>query len=261
MQQVPLSAEKRTVLGRKVKKLRKEGLIPGHIFGHKVKTEHVQVKGNDFAKVFEQVGETGIVELTLGGEKRPVLIRSVQNNPVTSDLIHIDFYQVNLSEKVKVNVPLEIIGEAPAVEKKIGLLLTPISEIEVEALPTDLPENIEVDITNLQNIGDEIKVKDLKVDRSKIEVHTDEELVVAQIGELVTKEMEEMEAEIEAEQAEAATEGVQAEGAVTEGEAQEGETEEEAAKEGSAAKGEPHPERQEQSQTEDKAKEEKKDSS
>ena len=224
MEQIPLAAEKRSVLGRKVKSLRRQGIIPAHVFGHKVKTEHVQVQTHDFKKVFEKAGETGIIALTIGAEKKPVLIRNTQVHPLTDDLLHIDFYQVNLSEKVKVNVPLEIIGEAPAVEKKIGLLLTPVTEIEIEALPGDLPENIEVDISKLVDIGDEIKVKDLKVDRAKIEVHTDEELVVAQIGELITKEMEALEAEVEAEQAEEAAESI------------------ETPTEGAAATGEPRPE-------------------
>lgn len=213
MEQTPLLAQKRTVLGSKVKNLRAEGLVPAHVFGHKVATEHVQVKAVDFHKVFEKVGETGIIALTIGDDKRPVLVKDTQVHPATDDLLHIDFYQVNLSEKVKVNVPIEFIGESPAVEKKVGLLLTPISEIEIEALPADLPENVEVDISNLAAIDDEIKIKDLKVDREKIEVLADEELVVVQIGELVTKEMEELEAEVEAEQAEAAAEAAPAEGA------------------------------------------------
>ena len=226
MQQIPLTAQKRTVLGRKVKKLRAEGFIPAHVFGHKVPTIHVQVKAGEFSKVYDQAGETGIIDLAVDGTKKPVLIRNVQIHPVTDEPLHIDFYQVNLTEKVKVNVPLEIVGEAPAVEKKIGLLLTPTTEIEIEALPADIPDNIEVDISKLENIGDEIKVKDLKIDKSKIEVHTDEDLVVAQIGELVTKEMEAVEAEIEAEQAETATTEVTEETAaeVTEGETKEAAT-------------------------------------
>jgi len=199
-------------LGRKVKSIRAEGFVPAHVFGHKVKTEHIQVKATEFAKVFEKVGETGIIALTIGDQKKPVLVKDTQVHPATDSLLHIDFYQVNLSEKVKVNVPVEIIGESPAVEKKIGLLLTPITEIEVEALPADLPESIAIDISNLGEIGDEIKVKDLKVDRSKIEILADEELVVAQIGELVTKEMEAIEAEVEAEQAEAQAEAAAEEG-------------------------------------------------
>ena len=220
MEQIPLSAQKRTVLGRKVKKIREEGLIPGHVFGHKVKTIHVQVKKGEFSKVFEEVGETGIVNLAVDGEKRPVLIRNLQVHPVTDKPLHIDFYQVNLAEKVKVDVPLEVIGESPAVEKKVGLLLTPVSEVEVEALPADLPEKIEIDISKLENVGDEIKVKDLAVDKSKVEILSDEELVVVQIGELVTKEMEEVEAEIEAEQAEAVAEAAPV--AETEAAAEEG---------------------------------------
>lgn len=211
MEQTPLIAQTRTILGRKVKNLRAEGLIPAHVFGHKVATEHVQVKAADFHKVFEKVGETGIIELTIGDKRKPVLVKDTQVHPVTDDLLHIDFYQVNLSEKVKVKVPIEFIGDAPAVEKKIGLLLTPISELEVEALPADLPESIEVDISNLNEIGDQIKVQDLKIDRSKIEVLADPEQIVADIGELVTKEMEAVEAEMEAEAAEAQAEAVPAE--------------------------------------------------
>lgn len=232
MEQVPLTADKRTVTGRKVSNLRKEGLIPAHVFGRKIETEHVQVKAADFADVFEKVGETGIIDLSVSGKNTPVMVKGIQIHPVTDQVLHVDFYQVNLAEKVKVNVPLEIVGEAPAIEKKLGLLLTPITEIEVEALPTDIPESIEVDISNLAAVEDELKVKDLKVDRSKVEVLTDEELVVVQIGELVTKEMEAVEAEMEAEAAATVetAEGaeVPAVGAETpEGETAEGESKEE----------------------------------
>ncbi|MEX2028261.1 MAG: 50S ribosomal protein L25 [Candidatus Curtissbacteria bacterium] len=222
MEQVPLEAQKRTVIGRKVKNLRKEGLIPAHVYGHKIETAHIQVKESDFKEVFEKVGETGIIDLSVDGAKKPVMVRGTQIHPVSDQLLHIDFYQVNLSEKVNVNVPLEIVGEAPAIEKKLGLLLTPASEIEVEALPTDLPESIEVDISNLVAVGDEIKVKDLKVDRSKVEVKTDEELVVVQIGELVTKEMEAAAAEAEAEAAAASAESTAEAAEGEEGERAEG---------------------------------------
>ena len=258
MQQIPLKAQKRTVLGRKVKALRRQGQIPAHVFGHKVKTEHVQVVESEFMKVFEKAGETGIIDLAVdstsrsggAGQKKPVLIKNVQMHPATDKPLHIDFYQVNLSEKVKVHVPLEIIGEAPAAHKKIGLLLTPVSELEIEALPADLPEKIEIDVATLDEVGKEVKVKDLKVDRGKIEIHADAELIVAQIGELVTKEMEEVEAEIEAEQAEAVAEAAPAEGTSVEGEVAAGE--EAAAAEGAAASGEPRPEGREAKAGEEK---------
>ena len=256
MDKIPLIVQKRTVLGRKVKTLRREGVIPAHVFGHKVKTIHVQVKASDFDKVFEKAGETGIIDLAVDGETRPVLVKNVQTHPVSDIPLHIDFYQVNLAEKVKVQVPLEIVGEAPAVQKKIGLLLTPVTEVEVEALPADLPEKIEVDVSNFENVGDEIKVKDLKVDRNKIEIHADEELVVAQIGELVTKEMEAVEAEIEAEQAEAVEEKVAEEGAPAEGE----EAKEAAAEEGAEAAAKPEgQEKKEETKPEEKPQEEKKE--
>lgn len=230
MEQTPLSAQTRTILGKKVKSLRQQGFVPAHVFGNKTQTLHIQVKGNDFLKVFEKVGETGIIALDVDGQKKPVLVKDRQLHPATDDLLHIDFYQVNLQEKVKVNVPVEIVGESPAVEKKVGLLLTPVAELEVEALPGDLPEAIEVDISNLNEIGDQIKVQDLKVDRTKIEILADPEQIVADIGELVTKEMEELEAEVEAEQAEAASsEGAEGAAAAEGEEADEGKSEGEAA--------------------------------
>lgn len=218
MEQIPLKAEKRTITGRKVKQLRKEGLIPAHVFGHKIETIHVQVQKPLFMDVLEKAGETGIVDLLVEGKSHPVMIRGMHVHPITGDVMHVDFYQVNLSEKVTVNVPIEIVGESPAVEKKIGLLLTPVTEVEIEALPADIPESIEVDISKLAEIGEEIKVADLNVDKSKVEIKTSEDLVVAQIGELVTKEMEEVAAEVEAEQAEAAAEAAEGEEGAKEGE-------------------------------------------
>ena len=221
MEQTPLTAQLRTVLGRKVKTLRKQGILPAHVFGHKIETIHIQVQKKEFEKVFAKTGETGIISLEIDKEKRPVLVKNIQVHPVTDEPIHIDFYQVNLSEKVTVNVSLEIMGEAPAEQKKVGLLLTPVSELEVEALPADIPENIQVDVSKLENIGDEIRVKDLPIDKTKVEVKTDEELVVVSIGELVTKEQQELEAQMEAEAAEAQAAETPAEGA--QGEAAEGE--------------------------------------
>jgi len=206
MKAIDLKAEKRTILGKKVKTLRREGKIPAHIFGKGIKTLHVSVGDRDFLKVFGEAGETGIVNVKVDSGEHPVLIRNVQENPVTGVPLHIDFYQVNLKEKVAVNVPLEFEGEPLAVERKEGLLLTPISEIEIEALPADLPEVVKVDVSKLERIDDTIHVKDLKIDKTKIEVLSDPEAIVATIGELVTKEMEEVEKEIETEQAEAAAE-------------------------------------------------------
>lgn len=206
-----LKAEQRKVLGRKVKNLRKQGVIPAHVFGHNIKTLHIQIDEKEFEKIAKVAGETSVVDLTVNSKTHPVLIRGVQVHPLTNKPLHIDFYQVSLKEKVKVAVPVEIAGVVPAVEKKVGVLLTPLTEIEIEALPQNLPEKIEVDVSKLENVGDAIKVSDLKIDREKVEVLTDPELIVANIGELVTKEAEEvLAAEAAEREAAAAAEAVEA---------------------------------------------------
>src|SRR5205085_5308321 len=140
--------------------LRREGLVPGHVFGKGLETEHVSVNAKDFGVVYSQAGETGLVDLKIGAEKvRPVLIRDLQHNAMTGALMHIDFYQVNLSQKVTVPVPIVLTGEEPeSVHLGETVVLQTLSEVQMEALPTDLIENLEVNISTLKNIGDVIIV-------------------------------------------------------------------------------------------------------
>lgn len=227
MEKHKLSAEKRKLEGHKVKNLRQQGVLPGNIYGKGVKSLSVQVPAKDFLKVYKDAGETGIIELAVGdGESHPVLVHNLQLHPVTSKPLHVDFHQVNLSEKVKATVPVVTLGEAPAVASKLGILLTPISELEVEALPADLPEKIEVDVASLAAVDQEIKVKDLKIS-DKVTVSADPELVVAKIGELLTEEakkmLEEEKAAAAAAAAESAAAGPAPEGAPTEAAPAEGE--------------------------------------
>ena len=187
MNKTSLPAKLRTVLGRKIKQLRKQGLLPANIYGKKVKSQAVSVDAKKFAEVFSKAGETGLLELELDGKKLPVLIHNVSYHPVTNQTLHADFYAVDLKEKVEANVPLLIIGESPAVKDKTGVLLINLDELHVEALPQDLPEKIEVDIANLVKLDDAIKVADLPVS-DKIKILTDLELEVAKIAPLVVKE-------------------------------------------------------------------------
>lgn len=210
-----LTAEKRDVFGRKIKKLRREGLLPANIYGRNIKSLAVQVKTDDFQKVFDEAGETGLVELNVDGEVHPVLIHNLQTDPVTDLPLHADFLQVNLKEKVTATVPVELVGESPA-EKEGGVVVQQMHEVEVEALPTDLPEKIEVDISGLANIDDSVMVGELKVDRSKIEVKDDPERIVVSI----TPPTKEEEVAPPAEEAPAEGEEAPAE----EGEKEEGET-------------------------------------
>jgi large subunit ribosomal protein L25 len=217
-----LTASARVVAGRKVKTLRKQGLVPATIYGKKIKSVSVSVPNDAFVKVYKEAGATGLIELTVdsprarlparqgeaGKEVRPVLTHNVQVDPVSSALLHVEFYQVDLKEKVHANVSLEVVGVPPAVAQKIGVLLTVLNEVEVEALPTDLPEKIAVDVSGLAEINQEINVVDLSVP-SGVTVLTDGNLTVAKIGSLVTKEAE---AQAAAEEAAAAAAQAPAEG-------------------------------------------------
>lgn len=208
MDRLSLHAEERKILGKKVKKLRADGLLPGHVFGKGVEGETVAVKAKDFLKTLQEAGETGLVDLKIGAEKvRPVLIREVQYDPVTGAPMHIDFYQVNLAEKVKVAVPIVQVGEEPeSVHLGEAIVLQTMNEIEVEALPADLPEKIEVDITALKAIDDALNVAALKVDTSKITLQADPEEVVIKLAPAVSAETQELLEEQAAEQAAAAAE-------------------------------------------------------
>ncbi len=189
MKKYTLQAQKRTVVGRKVKNLRKAGQLPATVYGKKVKSESLTVPSDAFAKVYAQAGETGLVELTVGNDTKPTLIHTVQKDPVDGRLLHIEFFQVDLKEKVKTKVPLEFAGEAAAVVNKVGALLRVLDELEVEALPTELPEKIVVEVTRLAEVGQEIKVSDIQVP-SGVAVLTDAGLTVVKVGALVSKEAE-----------------------------------------------------------------------
>lgn len=223
MDKLSLHAEERQIVGKKVKKLRKDGLLPGHVFGKGVDGELVAVKAQEFLKTFHQVGETGLIDLKIGAEKvRPVLVREVQYDPISGNPIHIDFYQVNLTQKVKVPVPLVLVGEEPeAVHLGEAIVLQTVNEVEVEALPTDLVEKIEVDITPLKQIDDAITVSQLNYDQSKLIIHADPEEIVVKLAPAVSAEMEKLLEEEVAEKAAAAAEAAAEAGEVppAEGEA------------------------------------------
>lgn len=216
-----MSAEERIILGKKVKKLRRDGKLPGHVFGKGLDAEHATVDEKVFLKTFKEAGETGLIDLKIGSEKvRPVMVRGVQYDPISGSPVHIDFYQVNLTQKVKVPVPLILIGEEPE-SVKLGetIVLQTLNEVEVEALPTDLVENIEVDITSLQNIDDAITVGQLNFDRSKLTLHAEEDEVVVKIAPAITEEMKKQMEEEAAAAAAAETAGEVAAAGTVEGEA------------------------------------------
>jgi large subunit ribosomal protein L25 len=202
MKRHALKVEKRKILGKKVHKLRKEGLFPANIYGKGVKSVAVQVPYKDFEKVYKEAGETGIVDVDIAGEIRPSLIHNVQQDYYKHVLLHADFFQVNLKEKVKTMVKVVTVGEPKAVAEKLGLLMQTLNEVEIEALPTDLPDKIEVNVEPLAVLDAQITVGEIKLPAG-VTILTDASQVVAKIGSLISKEAAEQ-AAAEAAAAEAA---------------------------------------------------------
>lgn len=183
MNKTILKAEVRELVGRKVKRLRLEGILPANVSGKKVKSLGVQVNLKEFEAVYKEAGETGLVSLEIEKEKevRPVLIHNLQLNPKSDLPVHVDFLQVDLKEKVTASVPVELIGESQVAKQGIGTVVQQINEVEVEALPTDLPEKFEVSIESLIEVDQAIYVKDLKYDKAKVEIKADLETIIAKV--------------------------------------------------------------------------------
>ena len=177
---VTLKAEVRTVFGKKLNKIRKAGFIPANIFGPDFKSKSISVIYKDLVKTYKMVGETGVVYISIDKESIPVLIKSIQKHPLTSLLLHIDFRKIDLSKKIETNVPVKTIGVSEAVSQKAGVLLVQSETLLVEALPEDIPSHIEVDITVIKEIGQEIKVSDLKKS-DKYEIKTPVEKVIVAV--------------------------------------------------------------------------------
>jgi large subunit ribosomal protein L25 len=161
--------------------LRNSGLIPAELYGRAIANEHFAVPAKEFTKIFKEAGSNTIITLVFGNEKRPVVIQDVQRGSLDQEIRHVDFYQVRLDEKIKAKVPLEFIGEAPAVKAQGGVLNRVMGEIEVEALPSHIPHRIEVSLAGLIEIGSTVYVKDLKFP-PEVKVMVEDETAVASIS-------------------------------------------------------------------------------
>ena len=179
MNQIELQVSSRKLLGKRVRHLRKQGVLPANIFGHGVASRSVQVESAAFRTAFGKAGTNTLVELKVDGEP-PVmaLIRGVQRNPINSQLLHADFYEVSMTEKIRLSVPLAFTGEAPGVVTMGGILLRNLERVEIECLPGDLVHSIPVDVSVLTEIGSALYVKDLTVGAAVTILADPEELVV-----------------------------------------------------------------------------------
>ncbi|MCS6994386.1 MAG: 50S ribosomal protein L25 [Anaerolineales bacterium] len=191
MEKVVLKATKRTVTGKQVKQLRRKGLLPGVIYGHNMEPTPISLDAHDASLILPKLTSSSIVTIDLEGKQIAALVREKQRNFIKNFFTHVDFQAVSLTEAIRTYVSLHFSGAAPAVKDFQAIVVTNLAEIEVEALPADLPERIEVDLSKLAAIGDAIYVKDLVVPAG-VEVLTDgDEVVVVATG--ATEEKEETE--------------------------------------------------------------------
>ena len=177
-----LKAEKRKIEGKKVKQLRRRGLLPANLFGKGVKSLSLELDLKEFLRIFQKAGETHLIDLALGSDSHSVLVHHLQLDPVSQFPLHVDFQQVSLKDKISATVPITLVGESPAEKEGIGILVQQLSEIEVEALPTDLPDHLEADVSGLSQVNASLFVKDLKTDTLKVTIPSgDLEKIVAKV--------------------------------------------------------------------------------
>ena len=180
MEKLKLKAEERD-LKTNLNKARKQGQIPAVLYGHKIKNQHLFVRQADFEKIFKKAGESTIIELETADKKiHPVLIQDVSQNYLTYNPDHVDFYEVDMTEKIRATVNLEFVGESAAIKNMGGTLVRVINYLEVECLPADLPHSFSVDISSLQTFEQSIHIKDLSIPE-KVKILADLEDTVAKV--------------------------------------------------------------------------------
>jgi large subunit ribosomal protein L25 len=205
-----LKASTRELLGKRSRRLYGQGKLAAVVYGHNTTPTPLELDRLEFQKVFVKSGRTHLVDLVVDGKTEKVLVREIQTHPRRLGPIHVDFYQVNLEEKITVEVPVHLVGESAAVKRGDADVLQPIHALRVECLPSDIPAAFDVDLTPLEEIESEFRVADLNVPKGVTVLLDPEELIVK----IVHKR--EMKVEEEVPTAEAAV-GVEGE-AVAEGE-------------------------------------------
>lgn len=193
-----LEAKHRKVLGRKVKGLRKSGVIPAVLYGPKTKEPQcLEVNCEKFREVFKKSGESSLIKLKIDKEEKDVLVRDVQQDPMNGNFLHIDFYEVPMTEKITLTIPLKFIGESEAVKNLSGILVKNIFEIEIESLPKDIPSEVDVDITPLKTFEDAVKIRDINVPSGVKIMANPEEIVVLVSPPRTEEELKDLEEKVE----------------------------------------------------------------
>jgi large subunit ribosomal protein L25 len=210
-----IKASAREPLGKRSRRLLREGKLPAIVYGHNTEATAITLDKLEFQKVFVKSGRTHLVDLAIDGRTEKVLVREIQFHPRRLGPIHVDFYQVNLQEKIEVEVPVHLSGESAAVKRGDADILQPLHSVRVECLPSDIPEAFEVDITPLEEIDMELRISDLKVPQGVTVLDEPDQLVIK----IVPKRELKVEEEIPATEAAVPAEGEPA----AEGEAAAGE--------------------------------------
>lgn len=198
MEILTISAQTRKLTGRKTNKLRREGCIPGIVYGPKNKNESIKINKKDFKNVFSRAGESTLIDLKIDDkEMGKVIINDYQVDPVSGDIIHFDLYQVRMDKKMTTKVSIKFVGESSGVKYEGGILVKSHNMLEIKCLPKDLIHDIEVDLSVLEHVDDIIRVKDLKIPES-VEIMADLEETIANVAPPRTeKEIEELDERIE----------------------------------------------------------------
>ncbi len=163
MKKYILNAEKREVLGKKVKGLRREGKLPAVIYGQEIEPISITLETKEVHKVLKVVGANTLISIKIGKEEFLTLVREIQREVIIRDLLHMDFQAVSLEETITTSLPVVMVGVAPVIEEFEALLIVSMDELQIEAKAKDLPDTISVDVSNMLEIGDNILVKDLVI--------------------------------------------------------------------------------------------------
>lgn len=179
-----LKVAPRTVLGKNVAKLRRAGQTPANVYGHRIDSTSVQVETAELTHLLRAMGRNALVALSIDGESAPrtVMVREVARNPLNGKVVHVDFYQVNMSEKMKADVPVVLTGTSEAVLTYGGVLLQMVDVIHVEALPSDLPSEFVVDVSVMTQLDQAVHVRDLHLDTEKVAILSDPDIVLARVA-------------------------------------------------------------------------------
>jgi len=183
MDKIELKVTKRDILGKKVRFLRRQGVTPVHIFGHGIESLALQCDTAKLRQVLAKAGEAKLINVKIGSAKgsRSVLVREIQVDSPRRELLHVDFYQVRMEEAIKVEVPITLVGEAPALKLRENTLVQELYTLTVECLPANIPTSIELDISSLTEAGQVLRVKDIELEKG-VTVLNDPEVVVAMIS-------------------------------------------------------------------------------